>query len=208
MIRYRGAFVAIAVALFLAHVAAAVPTLRTMFSSPEAPRTSFAGKKVAAFVFTSDDSLRMSGEEALARELGTRGIQGVATYRMIPREEIVSAERARPWLERGNVAGVVALRPVSIEKSGGAAEAVWSESYARYNSLWGFYDYSATVFINPMALKETTTVTVQTLVFDVPSNKLLWAATSSTTNPKELQGYIGDLVKAAIGEMRKQHLIK
>lgn len=38
-------------------------------------------------------SLRMSGEEALSRELTGRGMQGVATYRLMPHEELKDVAR-------------------------------------------------------------------------------------------------------------------
>ena len=57
----------------------------------------------------------MSGEEALVRELTSRDVTGLAAYRIVPREELKSAERARDWFERSGVQGVVALRPVSRE---------------------------------------------------------------------------------------------
>ena len=61
------------------------------------PGTTFGGKKVAALVIDKDESLRVSGEEALVRELTARGIQGVASYRIVPREELQNADRARVW---------------------------------------------------------------------------------------------------------------
>src|SRR4029079_1461008 len=44
------------------------------FKSPDAGNTTFVGKKVATLVIADDDGLRVSGEEALARELEARGI--------------------------------------------------------------------------------------------------------------------------------------
>ena len=87
-----------------------------MWRSPDAAQVSFAGKKVAALVISKDDSLRISGEESLVRELTARGLQAVATYRIAPKEELQSADRARSWFEKADVEGVVALRPVSSEK--------------------------------------------------------------------------------------------
>src|SRR5262245_20364588 len=81
----------------------------------DAGTVSFAGKKMAALVISNDDSLRVAGEESLARELNARGLQAVPTYRIAPKEELRKAETARPWLEKAQVEGVVALRPVSIE---------------------------------------------------------------------------------------------
>src|SRR5262245_8410739 len=92
---------------------AAAPKFTSVWKSPEAGDVKFAGKKVAALVITNDDSLRVSGEEALTRELSARGMQGVATYRIAPKEELSVPEKAKGWFERANVEGVVAIRPVS-----------------------------------------------------------------------------------------------
>ena len=64
-------------------VLSAAPEFKSVWRSPEAAKVSFAGKKVAALVITKDDSLRMSGEESLVRELTARGMQAVATYRTL-----------------------------------------------------------------------------------------------------------------------------
>src|SRR5262245_49217311 len=79
------------------------------FKSIDAGGMNFAGKRVAALIMTNDDSLRVSGEEALARELTARGIQGVATYKIAPKEELRRAETARPWFEKANLEGVVVV---------------------------------------------------------------------------------------------------
>ena len=64
-----------------------------MWKSADAGSVSFAGQKVAALVIDKDDSLRVAGEEALVRELNARGMHGGASYRMVPKEELQSADQ-------------------------------------------------------------------------------------------------------------------
>ena len=187
-------------------VAASGPEFTSTWKAPEAAGVSFAGKKVAALVISGDQNLRVSIEEQLVRELGSRSVQGVATYRMAPAEELASAERARPWFERASVAGVVALRPVSRDKEITYAPSTWTTSY--YSTLWGYYGYGWTSVYNPGGTREDTTLVVETLVYSVPLDKLLWAGVSTTTNPKEAPVFIKQLVDAAVKEMKKQHLVK
>ena len=52
-----------------------------------------------------------------------------------------------------------------------------------------------------------TVVRVETLVFDLRQNKLLWAGTSETTNPERLDLFMKDLVKAAGAQMRRVGVI-
>src|SRR5262245_45875942 len=70
----------------------AAPKFLAVWKSPEVSRLNFAGKKVAALVITDSQSLQMSGEEALTRELTARGVMGTPTYRFVPREELKSTD--------------------------------------------------------------------------------------------------------------------
>ena len=100
--------VAVAMVGALGVILSADVKFTSTFKSLDAGSTSFFGKKVAALVISSDDSLRVPAEEALARELTGLGMQGVATYRIAPKEELAGADRAKPWFDRANVEGVVA----------------------------------------------------------------------------------------------------
>src|SRR5688500_20306670 len=84
---------------------AAKTKFQSVWKAPDAATVSFAGLKVAALVIDKDDSLRVAGEEALVRELTARGMQGVASYRMVPKEELQSADRARGWFEKAGGRG-------------------------------------------------------------------------------------------------------
>ena len=158
----------------------AAPKFTTVWKTPAAREVSFAGKKVAALVITQDDSLRVSGEEALARELTGRGLQGIATYRIVPREELTVAEKARSWFERSGVEGVVALRPVSTEKRTTYTSGTWANP--NYGTLWGYYGYGWTALYMPGSASRDTFVVVETTIYSVPRNTLLWAGVSETTS--------------------------
>ena len=185
--------------------AADKPKFTSSWRSPEASGVRFAGKKVAALVITSDEHLRVSGEEELTRQLATRGIQGVPTYRMAPREELTSAERARPWFERAGIEGVVALRPVSRETVVTNSPTVWTTS--NYSTFWGYYGYGYTTGIDFSGPRSDTTIVLETLIYSVPLDRLLWGGVSTTFNPKDTETFLKDLVSEAVKEMQKRGLI-
>ena len=117
------------------------PKFISTWKAPEASTTSFAGKKVAALIISDDQDLRVAGEEALVRELAELGLaQGVATYRMIPREELRDPEKAKGWYERAGVEGVVSMRLVSADVRKTWTPSMWVSS--SYSTLWGYYPYS------------------------------------------------------------------
>ena len=145
--------------------------------SSEAGTVSFAGKKIAALVISQDDSLRIPGEEAIVRELNARGLQGVATYRIAPKEEMQSADRAKPWFERANVEGVMALRPVSKDTRTTYNAGMWTSPY--YSSFWGYYGYGWSAYV-PFQPVGTPSSSSRARSHSVPRNLLLWAAVTET----------------------------
>jgi hypothetical protein len=44
-------------------------------------------------------------------------------------------------------------------------------------------------------------------VFNIAPERLVWAATSETKNPKTLQSFIAELVEAVVREMQKMKLV-
>ena len=184
----------------------AAPKFTSAWKSPDAASVSFAGKKVAALVMTPDDSLRVSGEESLVRELTARGLQSVATYRIAPKEELKSAERAKVWFEKANVEGVVAMRPVSKDKRTTYNPGTWVNPY--YSTFWGYYGYGWGSMYIPGSYDQDTIVVVETTIYSIPRDQLVWAAVSETKNPKDLQRFVQDLVKESVKELHKQGLAR
>jgi len=184
------------------------PKFVSTWKAPDAPGVSFAGKKVAALLMSDDLNLRMSGEEALVRELAAVGVPGgVASYRIVPREELRDPDKAKGWYERAGAEGVVAMRLVDSDK-----RQVWTPSMwvtTNYSSLWGYYGYGwNAVYAAGGSTTVERTVVIENLIFSVPLNKLLWAGVTETTNPKDAASAIKDIVAACVKEMTKEGLIR
>lgn len=197
--------------LVLALLAIVTVAAKTKFTStwiaPGAAPGSFAGKKVAALVISTDESLRVSGEEALARELVSRGVEGVAAYRVIPKEILRDTDKAKEWFERTGVEGVVTMRPVSADKERTWQPSMWTTA-PYYSTLWGYYGYGWGAVYDPGYVREDTVLTIETMIYSVPANKLLWAGMSETMNPKTTGKVIEDLVEAVVKDMKKHGLVQ
>lgn len=176
---------------------------KTTWRASEVGPQSFAGKKVAVVVISGDESLNMSSEEALVRELTARGVQGVAAYRIVPREALRKTETARPFFERAGLEGVIALRPVSLQQEQTYTPATWANPY--YGSLWGYYGYGWGS-VGTGYVTNSTVLTVETLIFSMAKDRLIWAGVSETEDPKNVQRVVADLVKSAAKELKKQGL--
>jgi len=189
----------------VASLSAAI-TFTSTFKSLDAGAVNLTGKKVAALVISNDDSLRVAGEESLVRELTARGMQAVATYRIAPKEELRKAETARPWFEKGGFEGVVAVRPISADTQQVYTPAMWVGT--NYGTLWGYYGYGWSAVFVPGSRQKETTVVVETLVFSVPRNQILWGSVTETKNARDLRAFVEELAKASVEQMQKQGLAR
>jgi len=192
-------------ALFVGAVAAKARFTST-WKAPGAQGVSFAGKKVVGLIVHDDMSLRMSAEEALARELTNRGLQGVAAYRLIPKEEIRDPKLVKAWFERSGAAGVVMMRLIDLTKEKIPSTVVWQS--ATYYDLWSYYPYSWGAVYEIVPARTEVKFIVETIIFDVAAGHMVWAGTSESTNPKGAQALVKDIVEAAGAEMKKDGLVR
>jgi len=176
------------------------------FKSMDAGTVVFVGKKVAAVVITDDDSLRVAGEEALAGELTARGLEGVPTYRIAPKEELRKAETAKVWFERAGIEGIVVVRPVGAEQRTAYNPGTWVSPY--YSTLWGYWGQGWGSVYMPGSSRRETVITVETTIYSVTSNQLLWAAVTETSDPENLQKFVGELVKESVKQLHEQGLAR
>ena len=186
-------------------VSAQSHALRSTWRAPGVESFDFRGQKVAAVVISSDESLRVSGEEALARQLTARGPEGVAAYRTIPREVLEDPAEARAWFERTGVSGVVTMRVVGIEKETNYSSVAWTTSY--YQSFSNYYMTSWRT-VTPLGRREDTVVAVETMLYDVGEGKLLWASISESTNPKQIGTFMEGLVGVVVQELQDRGLVR
>lgn len=181
--------------------------LRTTWAAPGTGPLDFTGKKVVAIALTLDMAVKMSAEEALAREITARGPVGVASYRTIPKEELVDKDRAQQWFARTGTAGAVVLRVVNVDTTKEYSSVMFGASY--YQSFSSFYEYGTATIVPIGSPKEKTTYAIETLLYDVANGgKLLWAGMSETTDPKNIGTFVDGLAKAVGADLEKKGLVK
>jgi len=195
-----------AVVAAAAAVAAAENTFLETWKSPDAGPLNFGGRKVAALVIVEDENLRMSAEEALAREISARGPVGVAANRFIPREELADKDRAKAWFERTGVQGAVVMRLVAADTQKVYSSVVWSSGY--YGNVWDYYGYGWTT-VTPIGKgRDATSITVETLLYDISSGKPIWAGVTRTEDVKDTASYMKGIAKDIGRELEKAGLAR
>ena len=196
--------------LVLAAALAAAPALPdndfvSTWRAPGSEPLNFAGRKVAAVLIVDDQNLRVSAEEALARELTARGSIGVPAYRVIPKEELTKKDAAKGWFDRAGIQGLVILRLVQTDTQKVYSSAIWSSGY--YNYAWDYWG-NGWASVYPLGkAREERTITVETLLYDLSKGTPIWAAVTRTTDPKDPQRYIKGLTIDIVKRLQQDGLV-
>jgi len=166
----------------------------------------FDGKRVAAVVVTANESTRRAGEDALARRISVGRAQGIPSYTLVSGETPKDEAAAKKILREANIDGAVVMRVIASEKEVSYSPGgMYAAPY--YGSFWGYWGYGWGMAYDPGYLRTDTIVMVETLVYSVTQDKLLWAGRSKTTNPSNVSKFILELSNKAASEMKKAGFI-
>ena len=171
-----------------------------------APLSVKQGDLVIAMVMSKEETQRRSGEDFLSEELRQRGLRPIPSFTLIPTDQVGDREKAAAAIQDSGAAALFVLRPIAVNKEQTYVPPTYMGG--PYGGGWGpYYGYGWGAAYSPGYVVTDTVVRVETLVFDLRQNKLLWAGTSETTNPERLDLFMKDLVKAAGAQMRRAGVI-
>ncbi len=194
---------ALAAAALLAACATTSTTFVNTRKAPDAAPVSFTGKKVAAFALGVTEPMRRDTEEALARELSARGAQGIPGYSIVPSTELRDREAAKAKLRQAGVEGVVLLRLVDTQKKKVHTE--WASS--EYRTLPNYYTWGI-AGADPGYDRTLTSLSVETLIYSLSQDRLLWSGLSETTDAAQAERFVREHAAAVAAELRREGLIR
>ena len=172
-----------------------------------APLSIKPGDLVIAMVMSKEETTRRTGEDLLGEELRQRGLRPIPSFTLIPTDQVDDREKAAAAIQDSGAVALVAMRPVAVNKQQTFVPPAYMGP-GPYGGGWGpYYGYGWGAAYSPGYVVTDTIVRVETLVFDLKQNKLVWAGQSETTNPDRLDQFMRDLVKAVGADMRRKGVI-
>jgi hypothetical protein len=180
----------------------------SIYQNPRAGVIDFSGKKVACFVVIPSEELRSAREETVAAEMRSRGIDSLAGYTILPGELVKDLEKSKQFLKKAGVSAALLMRLIGDEEQTSysmTTATAWSQPY--YSSFSGYWNYGwSSVYVHETTWTERV-VTLETLIYSIEKDELLWAGRSQTTSPKDITKFVKELIQAAGKELRKAGLI-
>ena len=193
---------------------AATTTFTSIWKAPDAQPLQFkAGDKVVAMVVAKSTGLRRAGEANLADELDKRGLKGVPAYSIISDADIQDEAKAKAAIEASGAVGVIVLRPMGSEqKVTSTPSTYYGASYygaPYYGGFWGggYYGHGWGGVYDPGTIRTDTYVSIETVIYDLRQNKLVWAGQTKTTNPSDVEGFVTELATAISKELRESGMV-
>jgi hypothetical protein len=192
--------------LVLALIACAESTTFTStWKAPDAASVTPVGKTIAAVFVTRDEAQRRAAEDTLARDLTARGAHAIPSYTMLPNDRHANAEAARARFKEAGADGVVVMRVVGKDQRVTYTPGTAFPTY--YNGFGPYWGYGWQTAYSPGYLETDTLISVETLVYSLRQDKLLWGGTSRTINPDSLSTLVTEVADATAKEMTKQGLL-
>src|SRR5579862_3563571 len=174
-------------------------TFTSTWKAPDVQAVSPVGKTIAAVFVSKNEGQRRSAEDLMVQDLNQQGAHGIASYTIMPSGQNIGGDEARKQLRAAGADGAVIMRVVGKDQqvtySPGTAYPAY---YGGFGPYWG---YGWGTAYSPGYLQTDTLVSVETLVYSLVSDKLLWAGTSSTQNPDNLGALIEGVNNAVVHEM-------
>ena len=159
--------------------------------------------RIIVVFMSGNESVRRTAEDALVQRVGPE--RAVPSYTIISQEEAQATDSSVDQLRAENFDGAIVMRVISRDQELSYSPGMTYPGY--YRGFYGYYGYGWPVVYDPGYLRADTVVTVETNVFSVTDDKLLWSGVSETFNPNDVANAVNDVADAASEELRRQGLL-
>jgi hypothetical protein len=164
--------------------------------------------KVLALFLTADLTQRRVGEDELVRQISPRA-QAIASYTFLDTDQVRDVEYAKAKVKEMGFDVAVTMRLVGVdEKTTYVPGSTVTAGYPSYSgSYWGYYGYGWTTVYEPGYMETNKYVTMETNIYSVTQDKLLWTGHSETVDPSSVSDLVSGVTEQARTILIEQGLI-
>ncbi len=160
---------------------------------------------------------RRAYESHFVEELKSHGIEGEASYTLIKSNEKIDRKTVLKAIDGLEIDAVIVTHMVAVDEetiyrpAAGYGYGGYGGGYYRgghYGGLYSYYPHVNTYVHNPGYYTTHETYTLETNLYDVKTEELVWTARSRTFSPESVDELIVDLTKLLINDLEEKNLIK
>ena len=156
--------------------------------------------KILFIALVKDESFRRVVEDRL---VALSNGKGLASYNIITGNNLPKTDKTAisQRLKADGVDLIVMMGLVDVREETRYVPGSFESGYGgmrRYGGYWGGYGYAAPVYYDPGYYTTDKKFLVETNVYSVEQDKLLWSGTTSSMNPSNIEKTTTEIVDAVI----------
>lgn len=161
--------------------------------------------KVLVVALFKDETSRHKAEDQMAGYLNGKGI---ASYNYLKeRFDPKNEDALREKIKAEGFDGAVTMRLVDVDKEKIYTPANMSFYPRYYRNFSGYYYRSFSYFSNPGYYATTKTYTIETNVYSIKEDKIIWSALTKTTDPAGVQKMTEEVASVVYKKMLKEGFV-
>jgi len=155
-------------------------------------------------------------EQTVADELATVGFNAVTSTQNFTQQEL-SAMRddqdlAKKRLEEIGVDGILVMSVLDVKEETyyvpGTTSYYPTASYPYYGGYYGYWGRTYTTVSSPGYYEQTVSIFLESNLYDIETENLVWSAQSKTQDPSSVQALADNFARVLVDEMIKGKVIK
>ncbi len=155
-------------------------------------------EKVLIAVVTTNEQARRSAEDKLA----ARDERFVASHTLLTNKQLTqSLPQSKGLVEQEGFDGVVTMKLLTTNTSSTPVAGYYNGSY------WGYHTNFWTGYYQPGYYREDVSYFVETNIFSLKEDKVLWSGITSTTNISQADRVISQVADAVYSQLSKDKFI-
>jgi len=192
--------------ILLVSLMACAPSTKLVksWAAPGVSITPGTNNKVLVIGMVRDESGRRAVEDQLVKKLKN----AVPSYTLVSSEKVQSTSNAdlTKILQDGHFTHVLMMVLADITDNTYYVPGTTSMTY--YGGYYGYYGYGASVYSTPGYYTTDKIYSVETTVYSVNPDELIWTGTTASVNPASLQRTIDDVADVISYDMKKSGFLK
>jgi len=160
--------------------------------------------KVLVISMVKDEGSRRSIEDQLVKRI--KG-NAVASYTILTTDMLKAAspEALSAKLKEDKFSHVLLMRLADIEKETSYVPGTTTGFYGGYGR---YYAYGASMYSSPGYYTTDKNYFIETTIYSVEPDKLLWTGTTKTVNPSKIEHAVNDIADVVSDKMKKDGFLK
>lgn len=188
-------------------------TISASWSNPESGPKQF--NNIMVLALAENVSSRGTAEQAVVDELTKNGFNAVQGLSIISPDQMRQLddrqEEARELLADAGIDGAIVIRVLDVKEDErwvpGHTTTYPSFGYPYYGGFYGYWGHSYNVVSTPGYYASTTSVFLESNLYDIKTDELLWSAQSVSEDPESVKNLSRQFSQVIVKDLQDKNII-